>query len=168
MRHRPKRWKRLAGLGLALAVGLSVAAGALLGWAPPATAAEAGPIGVITHPDRRGVRVTRGLLRDLFTMRTRHWPDGAPVTVFVLDDRSNAHDRFCRELLGTYPYVLRSRWDRLVFTGAGFAPVTVHSRREMRERVAETPGAIGYLESAGLAGEEGGAVRVVPVQEPRP
>jgi hypothetical protein len=69
------------------------------------------------------------------------------VHVFVLSDEDEATALFCREQLGTYPYVMRSTWDRLVFTGTGLAPTLVRSEREMRERVRSTPGAIGYVRS---------------------
>ncbi|WP_211242988.1 hypothetical protein [Sinimarinibacterium sp. CAU 1509] len=54
------------------------------------------------------------------------------------------HEQFCHQVLGTYPYVLRSAWDKLVYTGTGFAPTVVRDVQEMRRRVESTPGAIGY------------------------
>lgn len=100
---------------------------------------------VITHPDRADIELDRQLLRVLFTMRLRQWPDGHPIRVFVLPDNDPIHARFCRESLGTFPYVLRGVWDRMVFTGTGFAPEVVNSADEMRRRVNNTPGAVGYV-----------------------
>jgi len=100
---------------------------------------------IIVNPDLKGVPLDRDLLRAIFTMRLRSWPDGPPVRVFVLPDSDPVSDRFYREQLGMYSYVLRAAWDRMVFTGTGLAPTVVHSEQEMRERVKETPGAIGYV-----------------------
>jgi hypothetical protein len=50
-----------------------------------------------------------------------------------------------------YSYVLRRAWDRMVFTGTGFAPTVVQSEREMIERVRSTPGAIGYVRTRELS-----------------
>jgi ABC-type phosphate transport system substrate-binding protein len=100
---------------------------------------------IIVNPDVETVPLDRDLLRAIFTMRLRSWPDGPPVHVFVLPDNNPISDRFYRELLGMYSYVLRSAWDRMVYTGTGLAPTIVHSEKEMRERVLETPGAIGYV-----------------------
>jgi ABC-type phosphate transport system substrate-binding protein len=111
--------------------------------------AHAGSVQIIVHPDQANSPINRTLLRAIFTMRLRQWPDGTPVHVFVLPDRDEATALFCREQLGTYPYVMRSTWDRMVFTGTGLAPTVVASEREMRERVRSTPGAIGYVSSAG-------------------
>jgi hypothetical protein len=116
----------------------------LLG-ADPAVAGDPDGVEVITSPDRGDVHLDRGFIRAVFTMRTRTWPDGKPVKVFVLPDESDAHLRFCKELLGIYPYILRNGWDRGVFTGTGLSPRTVDSLDEMVRNVRQTPGSIGYV-----------------------
>jgi hypothetical protein len=115
-------------------------------WAP--LSAFAGTVQIIVNPDEANTPIDRTLLRAMFTMRLRQWPDGTPVRVFVLPDYDEATALFCREQLGTYPYVMRSTWDRMVFTGTGLAPTVVGSEREMRERIRSTPGAIGYVRSS--------------------
>lgn len=100
---------------------------------------------VIVSPSLATVPLDRSLLRAVFTMRLREWPDGTPVRVFVLPDDDPLSDRFYRERLGMYSYVLRRAWDRMVFTGTGFAPTVVSSEKEMIQRVRSTPGAIGYV-----------------------
>jgi ABC-type phosphate transport system substrate-binding protein len=107
--------------------------------------AFAGTVQIIVNPDEANTPIDRTLLRAMFAMRLRQWADGTPVHVFVLPDHDEATALFCREQLGTYPYVMRSTWDRLVFTGTGLAPTVVGSEQEMRERVRSTPGAIGYV-----------------------
>jgi hypothetical protein len=103
---------------------------------------------VLVHPDRTAFEPDRSLLRALFTLRVTVWPDGEPVRVFVLPDQAELHDAFVREQLGTYPYVLRSVWDRKVYTGVGLAPFEVGSEAEMTRKVLSTPGAIGYARGA--------------------
>lgn len=110
--------------------------------APPVRAADA--VEIITSPDLNAPKLDRQMLRAIFLMRIRQWPDGTPVQVFVMPGNSDVHDRFARELLGTYPYVLDRTWDRMVFTGTGLAPEVVRSEKEMRERVRQARGAIGY------------------------
>jgi hypothetical protein len=107
--------------------------------------ARAADTELITYPDRSSYTLDREQLRSLFTMRLRQWPDGQPVQVFVMPEDNPLHERFCRERLGMYPYVLHAVWDRLVFTGTGLAPSIVHSEAEMRSQVRATPGAIGYV-----------------------
>ncbi len=87
---------------------------------------------ILVNPDIDGIQLDRDLLRAIFTMRLRSWPDGPPVRVFVLPDNDPVSDRFYREQLGMYSYVLRSAWDRMVYTGTGLAPTVVRSEEEMR------------------------------------
>lgn len=110
--------------------------------------AKADGIEVIVSPEHAGIALDRDQLRAIFTMRVRTWPDGEPLRVFVMPDNSDIHSQFCREQLGIYPYILRSAWDRLVYTGTGFAPETVRSENEMKQEVKTTPGAIGYIRRA--------------------
>jgi hypothetical protein len=107
---------------------------------------------IIVNPALERVPLNRSLLRAIFTMQLRAWPNGPPVRVFVLPDNNPLSDRFYREQLGIYSYMLRAAWDRMVFTGTGLAPTVVQSEREMRERVLSTPGAIGYVSKAAAAG----------------
>lgn len=122
----------------------AAAAALVLLLACAAEAAGPAPVQIITSPDRGNVQLDRQALLAIFLMRVRQWPDGTPVHVFVMPSHSAIHDRFAREQLGTYPYVLSRTWDRIVFTGTGLAPEVVNSDAEMRDKVANTPGAIGY------------------------
>jgi ABC-type phosphate transport system substrate-binding protein len=113
--------------------------------------ASAPSVDVIVSPSLASAKLDRGLLRAVFTMRMRQWPDGSPIRVFVLPDSDPLSDMFYRERLGMYSYVLRRAWDRMVFTGTGLAPTVVQSEREMIERVRSTPGAIGYVSKHDLS-----------------
>jgi hypothetical protein len=84
-------------------------------------------------------------VREIFFMRLSSWPDGSPIHVFVLPDNNPLHARFAKEILGVYPFQLRSAWDRMVFSGTGVSPTTVETPEEMQMRVKQTPGAIGYI-----------------------
>ena len=92
-------------------------------------------------------RAVRGL-----KARPSKAPD-EPLELYSFE--SSPYSRLVRERLSELelPYVLRNTWDRLVFTGTGLAPTQVHSEDEMRQKVQETPGAIGYLPSASASAE---------------
>ncbi|MCO6412443.1 MAG: hypothetical protein J5I92_06835 [Thiogranum sp.] len=100
---------------------------------------------VYVNPGVSQVPDDRQTLRAIFSMRLRQWPDGTPVTVFVLPTTHPVHVDFCKEVLGVFPHQLQRAWDRLVYSGTGQAPVEVDSLEEMRQRVQETPGAVGYV-----------------------
>lgn len=101
---------------------------------------------IIVNPSLAGEQdIKLNALRAIFSMRLRTWPDGTPVRVFVLDDDQALHVKFAKKRLDIYPHQLRYSWDRLVYSGTGQAPTEVASEKEMLEKVAATPGAIGYL-----------------------
>lgn len=102
---------------------------------------------VVTHPDVKEMSFSVNVLRAIFSMRLRTWSDGKLIKVFVLSDNDDLHQDFAKEKLNVFPYQLRLAWDRLVFSGTGQAPISVHSHDEMLAKVASTPGAIGYLKT---------------------
>jgi len=102
---------------------------------------------IVTHPNVIEKSVTQNYLRAIFSMRLRDWKNGVSIRVFVLPDDHKLHADFSKEKLNLFPYQLRQSWDRLVFSGTGQAPTTVTSPEEMLERIMNTPGAIGYLET---------------------
>ncbi|OQX13281.1 MAG: hypothetical protein BWK76_16475 [Desulfobulbaceae bacterium A2] len=100
---------------------------------------------VIVHPDSDGSSLTSAAVQGFFTLRDQQWPDGRAVRVLVLPDPAPAHQQFCREILGVFPHQLRRIWDRRVFSGLASAPRVVTDETAIRQLVATTPGAIGYL-----------------------
>lgn len=78
-------------------------------------------------------------------MRLRNWSDNTPITVFVLRNDDPVHTAFTKEVLNMFPHQLQRSWDRLVYSGTGQAPIVVNTLQEMADRVAATPGAVGYL-----------------------
>ncbi|WP_232297935.1 substrate-binding domain-containing protein [Nitrosospira sp. NpAV] len=103
------------------------------------------PYEIVTNPSVNEKTLPKSSLRAIFGMRLHTWPDGTAIRVFVMPDDAPLHVAFSKEKLNVFPYQLRSTWDRLVFSGTGQAPDTVMSPEEMLARVANTPGAIGYL-----------------------
>lgn len=89
--------------------------------------------------------LSKQYLLSIFSMRTRTWPDGMPVRVFILPPYQDKHRLFVKQSLGVFPYQLSNIWDRTVFSGAGQSPITVNSEAEMLQRVSQTKGAIGYV-----------------------
>lgn len=115
---------------------------------------------VIVHPSVSEKELARYVVRAVFGMRVLKWPNGVPIRVFVLDDTTALHIEFAKEVLDVYPYQLRQAWDRLIYSGTGQAPTQVSSEAEMVNRVATTPGAIGYVKN-GKASED---VRILLVR----
>ncbi len=100
---------------------------------------------IVVHSSVLQEDISRNTLRAIFGMRHRKWADGVPIKVFVLRDDVSLHISFSKSILHVFPYQLRRAWDRQVYSGTGQAPNEVKSIEEMRKKIAETPGAIGYL-----------------------
>jgi ABC-type phosphate transport system substrate-binding protein len=116
----------------------------LIFWPEPANAGNT--ILVPYSVSKQYTHLTRDDLREIFFGRRTRWPDGSPLRVFVLPDHDPLHIRFSKEVLGVYPYQLRSVWDRMVYSGTGVPPTMVESLEKMKTIIKETPDAIGYIE----------------------
>lgn len=101
---------------------------------------------VIAHQDLQNNELSLNELRAIFSLRARKWPDGTPITVFVLRDEHEAHRQFLLKTLKMLPHQLRRHWDRYIYSGIGQGPIVVESPDEMLSRVKSTPGGIGYIE----------------------
>lgn len=116
----------------------------LIPWSDPVYAVN--PIVTPYTEVKQDAPLTRDELREIFFGRQTRWRDGSPLRVFVLPDQNPLHIRFSKEVLGVYPYQLRSAWDRMVYSGTGTPPSIVESIEQMKLLIKETPGAIGYIE----------------------
>ncbi len=105
---------------------------------------------LIANPSVPLKSVTLNEARALFYMRNSEWPDGSPITIFVLKDDNPFHRQFSKQKLRLFPYRLRRVWDRHLFSGAGRIPEVVENSREMINRVASTPGAVGYVDKESI------------------
>ena len=94
--------------------------------------------------------ISRNGLSAIFKMRLRHWKDGSPVTVFVLNDDDPLHKLFCKKVLNVFPHQMRRSWNKLVFSGTGQAPILINNKEEMIKKISTTPGAVGYLDGNDL------------------
>ncbi|BFM18231.1 hypothetical protein R50073_44140 [Maricurvus nonylphenolicus] len=126
--------------------------------AAPAVAENA--IHLAMHPPPHLDKMTVNQARSIFSMRLRAWPDGSPITVFVMEDSNPNHKLFVRSILALLPHQLRRQWDRLVYTGIGQAPIEVKDEHEMIQRLVSTPGSIGYIRT----GKDNETLRILPLR----
>lgn len=101
---------------------------------------------VIANAGLQNSELSLNQLRSIFSLRARKWPDGTPITVFVLRDENQIHREFLLKTLKMLPHQLRRQWDRYIYSGIGQGPVVVESQAEMISKVQSTPGGIGYME----------------------
>ncbi len=100
------------------------------------------------------------LLADIYLGRATQLPDGTNLTPLNQSESSPAYPEFYRQYLGRSPAQIKSHWSRLIFTGRGQPPRSVGGNEAMAEAIANTPDAIGYLDSEYLTN----SLRVVTVE----
>ncbi len=86
-------------------------------------------------------------MRAIFAMRKTRWHNGEKIQVFVLPDNNPLHHQFIRTNFNMFAHQFRRIWDRLIFSGTGQAPSEVISLEQMQQKIANTPGAIGYIKT---------------------
>ena len=84
-------------------------------------------------------------LKLVYSTKLKKWSNGQAIQVFNLDPKSSNFRQFCLQNLRLQPHQLERIWKRMVFTGTGTPPTTVGSVDEMKNKIMNTPGAIGYL-----------------------
>lgn len=108
------------------------------------TYAQSDDIVLVVNPQIKEQSISQSTVRTIFGMRLHNWKE-YNIKVFVLPDDDPVHNSFSKQILGMFPHQLRWAWDRQVFSGTGRAPIVVKNEIEMRQSIASTPGAIGYL-----------------------
>ena len=107
---------------------------------------------LIHHPQLTNEDFSTSSLVRIYAMQKRVWSDSTPIKVFTLSNTSALHKDFVHKYLRMQPYQLDRLWHRLVFSGTGTTPVEVFSIEEMIEKVKNTPGAVGYVDSTDADG----------------
>jgi ABC-type phosphate transport system substrate-binding protein len=116
--------------------------GLLALWSARALATE---LVVIVNQGSGIERLSREEASHVFLGRLKTLPSGMPAV--VLDTRP-LRESFYRALVGRSLPEIDAYWARLRFSGRTQPPDQLSDAREVMERVARQPGAIGYVEAA--------------------
>lgn len=105
----------------------------------------AGGVKVIANPSVRADWVSSEELRGVFLLQRKTLKDGSSV-VPVLEKRGIAHEIFLKQYLDREGNELQTYYQGLVFTGKGLMPKQLDSDTQVLAFVAQTRGAIGYVD----------------------
>jgi ABC-type phosphate transport system substrate-binding protein len=86
-------------------------------------------------------------LKSVFLGKKVAWDSAGRVTLAVLKGGPLAED-FLKDTVEMSVSAFNNYWRRLAMTGGGTAPKSFDKEDELRKFVAETPGAIGFIDSA--------------------
>ncbi len=86
-------------------------------------------------------------LLDLYIGDVRFWVDDVPVVTLELEPEDNIKTLFY-SFLDRRPSWMKSIWLKKMLSGEGDPPLFMNSMEAILEKVASTPGAIGYINQA--------------------
>ena len=116
---------------------------------------------LLVHKGLNISTISQDKLRAIYSMRTRVWPDGTPITVFILNPDSALHREFCLKKLEIFPYQLQRVWDVMVYSGTEQSPINLKTETEMIRKISRVPGAIGYISEIGVSDD----VKIIDIQK---
>jgi ABC-type phosphate transport system substrate-binding protein len=89
--------------------------------------------------------ISAAALKDIYTGRTKYWPDGQSVEIALLDDETGTTDAALNEVSGMGASYFRTFWQRIVFSGRGQQPDRIGDTASLVAHVASTKGAIALV-----------------------
>jgi len=122
---------------------LALAALALLG-----TTAFAGPV-LIGNKNVASEKLDPATVKAVFLGKKVSWDGAGRVTLAVLKAGPVA-DAFFQGAVEMNASAFNNHWRRLAMTGGGTAPKSFEKDEDLRKFVSETPGAIGFIDSASV------------------
>jgi len=126
--------------------------GTLLAWLLACPAVWAGEMVVVANSSVPVDSLHRATVADIYLGNKTRWDNGDAIHVVMLKGGAT-HERFAQDTVGTTPVKLKNYWKKVVFTGTGTPPKIVRSEGDMVKAVANTSGAIGYVDSSTAHGD---------------
>jgi len=112
--------------------------------------AGAAGIVVIGNPGLSINPVTAAQVTEIFLGKMPTLKDGTQLTVIEHQDGESIKDDFYEKVVGKSSSQLKAYWAKVVFTGEGFPPKAYSGDKAVKEQVAATPGAIGYVDAGAV------------------
>jgi len=123
-----------------------LAAAALFG--AIAIAVHAEPV-LVTHPALASEKLDAAGVKSVLLGKKVAWDSGGRVVLAVLKAGPVA-DEFLKGSVDMNASAFSNHWRRLAMTGGGTSPKSFDKEEDLRKFVAETPGAIGFLDRASV------------------
>lgn len=122
---------------------LCLAAFILVGSSSIASAEEI----AIAKADNPTADVSKKNLKKMLLGKAKKWKNGDKVIIATLSGGA-VHDTFIKKYAGKTSKQFTNYWRKMVFSGKGKMPKSFESEEDLVAFVAETDGAVGYIDSA--------------------
>lgn len=103
---------------------------------------------VIGNKNLAGEKIDAATLKAVFLGKKVAWDGAGRVTLAVL--KGDLAEEFLKATVDMNASTFTNHWRRLSMTGGGTAPKFFEKADELRKFVAETPGAIGFVDPASV------------------
>jgi len=103
-----------------------------------------GQVAIIAHPDVPVDSLSKNNLLDLYTGDLRKWDNNQPIIAYDLKPKLDIRNEFFR-LLGKTSSRMKSIWLKKMLAGEGDPPAALDSETSILQKIAKTPGAIGFV-----------------------
>ncbi len=120
----------------------------LLGWAETSFS----QVAVIAHKSVPMDTIKKSELLDFYTGDIKKWNAAQAVVRLDLKARSDTKKAFYK-FLGKSPSRMKSIWLKKMLSGEGDPPLSMHSEDALLQKVASTPGAIGFVSQRRATGD---------------
>ena len=126
-------------------------AGTLLGSALFLLASiAAAEVAIITHPGTQEIGLSKDKVADVYLGKIKTFSDGTPTKPVDQSKDSPLRVKFYKAILGKTESEMNRYWSKRKYTGKGKPPMVVIGDEAVKEVVANTPGAIGYIDGKSL------------------
>ena len=95
--------------------------------------------------------ITSSKLEDIYTLRAKTWSDGKAIVPFTIKSETEIVDKFF-SAIGKSNSEIKKIWMKIQLTGEGQAPEGLGSEDDVLNKVASTPGAIGFVDAKKVNG----------------
>jgi ABC-type phosphate transport system substrate-binding protein len=102
---------------------------------------------LIGNKNVAGEKLDAATLKSIFLGKKVAWDGAGRITLAVLKSGPVAEE-FLKGAVDMSVSAFNNHWRRLAMTGGGTAPKSFDKEEDLRKFVAETPGAIGFIDSA--------------------
>jgi len=102
---------------------------------------------LIGNKNVAGEKIDATSLKSIFLGKKVAWDGAGRITLAVLKGGPVAEE-FLKGAVDMSVSAFNNHWRRLAMTGGGTAPKSFDKEEDLRKFVAETPGAIGFIDSA--------------------
>jgi hypothetical protein len=108
---------------------------------------QTGGLTVISNPSGGTSELKQSELKSILMGERQRWRNDKKIVIAMMKTTTNAGMDICARIYDMTPDELKKYWLGLVFQGKAEAPSFFNSASEVQAFVAETPGAIGVIDS---------------------